>query len=73
MASFIRLRIKKFAIPLPFAQLEIDCKILGFVLAISLSLSSNFSQTRGTAINNVGRHHFMLSTSVPYKASGLAK
>jgi hypothetical protein len=43
------------------------------LLAISLSLSSNFSQIRGTAIKSVGRHHLMLSTRVPYKASDLAK
>jgi len=44
-----------------------------FPAPISLILSSNFSQTRGTAINIVGRAHFKLSVKVPCKASGLAK
>jgi len=40
---------------------------------ISLILTSNFFQTRGTAINIVARAHCKFSVKVPYKASGLAK
>jgi hypothetical protein len=44
----------------------------GLDAAIALSLSSNFSQTRGTAKNIVGLAHVNVSTKVPCKASGLA-
>ena len=37
-----------------------------------MSLSSNFSQTLGTAKKRVGLAHVKVSTSVPYNASGLA-
>jgi hypothetical protein len=55
------------------AHPDIDCNIAGFVAAICLSLSSNFSQTLGTAKNKVGLAHYRDSTNDPYKASGLAK
>jgi hypothetical protein len=62
-----------FAAPRPFAQPEIDCKREPFVEAISLSFSSIFSQTLGTAKKYVGLAHCRVKTKVPYKASGLAK
>jgi hypothetical protein len=49
------------------------CKMLDFVAAISLSFSSNFSQTRGTARNIVGLAHYSVRTSEPERASGFAK
>ena len=62
-----------FSSPWPLAHPEIDCNIAGFVAAICLSLSSNFSQTLGTAKNKVGLAHYRDSTNDPCKASGLAK
>jgi len=61
-----------FRVPYPFAHPEIACKNAGFYAAISLSLSSNFSQTRGTAKKQVGRAQFRVSTKVPASASGFA-
>jgi hypothetical protein len=40
-------------------------KIAGFSAAIDFSLSSNFSQTLGTARKIVGRAQFSVSTRVP--------
>jgi len=45
----------------------------GFEAAISLSFSSNFSHTLGTAKKQVGLAHLRDSTKDPCKASGLAK
>lgn len=45
----------------------------GLVAAISLSFSSNFSHTLGTAKKIVGLAQFNVYTNVPAKASGLAK
>jgi hypothetical protein len=46
-----------FAVPYPLAHPEMLYKKAGFEAAISLSFSSNFSQTRGTARNMVGLAH----------------
>jgi len=43
--------------PYPFAHPLMLCTKPGLVEAISFSLSSNFSHTRGTAKNVVGRAH----------------
>ena len=51
--------------PLPLAHPEIDCIKDGFEAAIAFNLSSNFSQTLGTARNIVGRHQVSVSTKVP--------
>jgi len=62
-----------FAKPFPLAHPEILYINAGLVAAIAFSLSSNFSQTRGTAKNMVGLAQTKVSTNVPCKASGLAK
>jgi hypothetical protein len=71
-ASFLSLAWV-FKVPYCLAQPEMLCKMLDFVAAISLSFSSNFSQTRGTARNIVGLAHYSVRTSEPERASGFAK
>jgi hypothetical protein len=59
--------------PFPLAHPEMLYINAGLEAAMAFSLSSNFSQTRGTAKNIVGLAHTKVSTNVPCKASGLAK
>jgi hypothetical protein len=53
------------AVPYPLAQPEMLCKIAGFEAATPLRVSSNFSQTRGTAKKKVGLAQLRVSTKDP--------
>ena len=63
--SVLFINASTWADPYPFAQVDIFVAIAGAWEAASLSFSSNFSHTLGTAKKTVGRACFRVSTNVP--------